>query len=112
MIRITSRKDGFRRCGIAHTKEPVEYPDDRFSEEGLEILKAEPMLIVDTAEVTKPSEPTEEKLIKAAKEAIDAGKTTNDGKPTVDAMTAILGHPITSQDRDAAWEKIQAEGNE
>lgn len=47
MIRITSKKAGFRRCGMPHPKEPVDYPDDRFSEEELDILKAEPMLIVE-----------------------------------------------------------------
>ena len=112
MIKITSKKDGFRRCGMAHSKEPVEHSDDWFSEEDLEILKAEPMLIVETAEEMTPPEPTEEELIEAAREAIVSGKITNDGKPTVGAMMAILGRPVTAQDRDAAWEKIQAEGSE
>jgi len=47
MIRIKSKKDGFRRCGIAHPATPMEYPDDRFSKEELRILKAEPMLVVE-----------------------------------------------------------------
>jgi len=47
MIRITAKKDGFRRCGIAHGKEPVEYPDDRFSPAQLKQLRAEPMLVVE-----------------------------------------------------------------
>lgn len=50
MIRITSKKAGFRRCGMPHPKEPVDYPDDRFSEEELDILMAEPMLIVELIE--------------------------------------------------------------
>jgi len=48
MIRITSKKAGFRRCGMPHPKKPVAYPDDRFSEEEIEILKAETMLIVES----------------------------------------------------------------
>ena len=48
MIRITSKRAGFRRCGMPHPKEPVDYPDDRFSEEELDILMAESMLIVET----------------------------------------------------------------
>ena len=47
MIRISSKREGFRRCGIAHTVEPVEYPDDRWSADELRRLQGEPMLTVD-----------------------------------------------------------------
>ena len=47
MIRIKSKKPTFRRCGITHQAGWMEYPDDRFSEAALAILKAEPMLIVE-----------------------------------------------------------------
>lgn len=47
MIRITSKREGFRRCGIAHSKTPKEYPDDKFTKEQLAALKAEPMLMVE-----------------------------------------------------------------
>lgn len=54
MIVITSRKDGFRRAGIAHPARPTGYPparptgypDDFFSDERLRLLEAEPMLTV------------------------------------------------------------------
>lgn len=46
MIRITSKREGFRRCGIAHSRAAVDYPDDRFSPEEFAVLKAEPMLLV------------------------------------------------------------------
>lgn len=46
MIRIISKKDGFRRCGIAHSSKPTDYPDDQFSKKELKRLKAEPMLVV------------------------------------------------------------------
>ena len=46
MIKIKSKKAGFRRCGVAHPKEAA-YPDDRFSKEELAVLKAEPMLTVE-----------------------------------------------------------------
>ena len=46
MIRIQSKKQGFRRCGIAHPEAPTDYKDDFFSEKQLAQLKAEPMLIV------------------------------------------------------------------
>ena len=46
MIIITSKKHGFRRCGVAHPKEPTEYADDVFTPEQVETLQAEPMLTV------------------------------------------------------------------
>lgn len=49
MIRIKSEKAGFRRCGIAHPAQWVEYPDGRFSDEELKRLEAEPMLKVEKA---------------------------------------------------------------
>ena len=48
MIRITSKRDGFRRCGVAHPATPTEYPKERFTEEELGTLLAEPMLTVET----------------------------------------------------------------
>jgi hypothetical protein len=47
MIRIRSKRGGFRRCGIAHPESPVDYPDDKFSKKQLEELKGEPMLFVE-----------------------------------------------------------------
>ena len=46
MIIITSRKDGFRRAGLAHPAAATEYPDGFFSQEQLEMLRTEPMLQV------------------------------------------------------------------
>ena len=46
MIIITSKKDGFRRAGIAHPAQTTEYPDGFFSDEQLELLRQEPMLYV------------------------------------------------------------------
>lgn len=53
-IRITAKRDGFRRAGIAHHGTQT-YPADHFSEEELAALKAEPMLVVD--EIDEPEQP-------------------------------------------------------
>jgi hypothetical protein len=50
MIQIISKEDGFRRCGVAHSKTATEYRDGRFTAEQLEILQAEPMLVVQVIE--------------------------------------------------------------
>lgn len=64
MITITSKQDGFRRCGVAHPGVATDYPNDRFSEEELEILQNEPMLTV----VVSENKPAEEKTGKNKKE--------------------------------------------
>lgn len=46
-LKIISKKDGFRRCGVAHPAAPVIYPDGTFTPEQVERLKSEPMLIVE-----------------------------------------------------------------
>lgn len=54
MIRIKSKKAGFRRCGVAHADRWTEYPDDRFSAEQIAVLKAEPMLVVECVKDPTP----------------------------------------------------------
>jgi hypothetical protein len=46
-IRITAKRDGFRRCGVAHSETPTTYPADYFNKEQLATLKADPYLIVE-----------------------------------------------------------------
>jgi len=47
MIRIRSKIAGFRRAGVAHAAAWTEYPDDRFTEEQLDMICGEPMLQVE-----------------------------------------------------------------
>lgn len=64
MIRITAKKDGFRRAGISHAG-TREYADGRFSLEELAALKAEPLLVVEEiAESPKTKTPTSESAAK------------------------------------------------
>jgi len=56
-IRISSKRDGFRRCGMRHPKGPVDYPDNKFSAAEIKLLKEEPMLKV---EVIKNRDKAEE----------------------------------------------------
>jgi len=60
MIRITSKQHNFRRCRIAHPKGTTEYPDDKFTEEQIKILQAEPKLTVEIVEDGEQIEGTEE----------------------------------------------------
>lgn len=58
MIRISSKQDGFRRCGVAHPKQATEYPDKQFTELQLKILQTEPMLKVEV--ITEEKKKTKE----------------------------------------------------
>ncbi|MNN20940.1 hypothetical protein D3C81_1342450 [compost metagenome] len=43
---ITAKRNGFRRCGIAHSAEGCYFPDGYFTAEQLKALKDERMLVV------------------------------------------------------------------
>ncbi|WP_432321845.1 HI1506-related protein [Yersinia enterocolitica] len=45
-IQITAKRDGFRRCGMAHSDKTQTYTDGHFSSSVLAELMAEPMLVV------------------------------------------------------------------
>ena len=69
-IGISSRQEGFRRCGIAHSISRTEYADDHFSKEQLAALKAEPMLVVHLVK-DEPPGPNAAKAIALVKGAAD-----------------------------------------
>ena len=67
-IQITCLRPGFRRCGLAHPA-LAEYPADRFTEDQLRMLKAEPMLVVTELPDAPPAdEPTGTKKSRPTKE--------------------------------------------
>lgn len=47
VLRITARRDGFRRAGISHPRQPTEYQAERFTPAEVENLLAEPSLTVE-----------------------------------------------------------------
>lgn len=51
-ITITAKRDGFRRCGVAHRDVPVTWPDGSFTDEQIAILRAEPSLVVHTGAIS------------------------------------------------------------
>lgn len=78
MIRITAKRDGFRRCGVNHFAVPTEYPSDFFTEGELAVLKGEPMLVVEELEDPAPekSDPDEGKGKGKGSGAKSEGKDT------------------------------------
>jgi hypothetical protein len=76
-ILIASKKEGFRRCGVAHSIALVEHPDDRFTADELERLLFEPMLTV----VAVPNEAGDDAgKSDDADKYDDAGETGNAGE--------------------------------
>lgn len=49
-LKITAKRNGFRRAGMAHPDHAVVHPDGTFSAAQVEQLKADPMLVVDEVE--------------------------------------------------------------
>jgi hypothetical protein len=57
VIRIAAKPDkGFRRAGMHHPKQAVEYPIDSLTDEQIEALQNEPMLDVEIADVPAEKE--------------------------------------------------------
>lgn len=49
-LRITAKRDGFRRAGIEHSTTPTVHAVKALSAEQIEALKAESMLVVEDVE--------------------------------------------------------------
>ncbi len=60
-LRIISKVEGFRRCGIEHTTTPKTYPCTKFTEQQIKQLKADKMLIVDEVEYEEKKDDKESK---------------------------------------------------
>lgn len=73
MIEIKSKKEGFRRCGVAHAREAA-YPDNRFTAAELAILQAEPMLTV-TIRPDKPAAADPVMASEASQPPVDADQS-------------------------------------
>ena len=74
-VTITARREGFRRCGIAHSAQPVVYPAEYWSDDELDALRAEPnLIVVDTpandGEAGIPTTPTIEAALEGALSAL------------------------------------------
>jgi hypothetical protein len=91
MIRITAKKDGFRRGGISHPAAATEYPDNKFTPAELEVLKKEPMLVVELVagstkdEVLNVAKTVELILAAATLEALETIVANDTRKGVIDA---------------------------
>ena len=50
-LRIISKREGFRRCGVSHSETATYYDLSAFTGEQIDMLVADPMLVVDVVDV-------------------------------------------------------------
>ncbi len=119
MIIISSARDGFRRCGVAHPAAPTSYADDYFDADQLAILQAEPMLTVALAETDggeKKNQLSRGERLSAACAQLDADTENQEhwtvaGEPQIKALEALSGEKkVTAAERDAAWNAFNEAG--
>ncbi|KAA6172714.1 HI1506-related protein [Pseudomonas veronii] len=110
-IIITSKRDGFRRCGVAHSSTVARYPDDFFSEAQLRALSKEPQLILayEEDEFDQVQDRRDESF-----QEVDVSKapgtTQNHQSQTLEANVTALGVGVVlpvapvAGDLDSLWE--------
>lgn len=94
-IVIRSRREGFRRCGIAHSVAPTTYPDNQFGASQLDALRSEPMLIVEEAVVGDEE-----------KSDAGAGKTPATPRKTTPAAPASSPAPASEKSDASAGDQL------
>ncbi|GJL37206.1 hypothetical protein TUM17576_40260 [Enterobacter hormaechei] len=83
-ITITSKRDGFRRCGVAHRDVPVTWPDGQFTAAEIAILKSEPQLVVHEGGIVRDDVQSDLQLARSRiidlEATIDQLRTTGQGE--------------------------------
>jgi hypothetical protein len=84
-IIVKSKREGFRRCGVAFSKKAKEYPDDFFDAEQLAILDAEPMLEVTGVDYPEEQTAQGDGVVKTPVDAVDGQHYKIHGYPMNEA---------------------------
>ncbi|QPR26778.1 hypothetical protein I6G97_00610 [Edwardsiella hoshinae] len=113
MIYITSKRNGFYRCGVAHSEHTTAWADDHFSPEQLAILEAEPMLIVTRDNPQAQSQQAAEQQIAALKAALVDAQQRNDAlSAELEAANARVAElTANSPTPEPVTDKAKAKGN-
>lgn len=105
MIFITSKREGFARCGVRFSETTTSYPDDRFTPEQLADLESEPMLVVSRDAGVTAGQAAEQ--ISRLKNALD---TAEHEVAVVTAERDVLHQQLADMtaERDALREQLAA----
>ncbi|WP_395505955.1 HI1506-related protein [Ectopseudomonas hydrolytica] len=76
IVRIKSKRDGYRRCGISHPRLATDHPAERFTESMLAKLQADPVLAVELIDGELPG-PAQESGQGGGSESGDTGSNTD-----------------------------------
>lgn len=108
-IRITAKRDGFRRAGIAHPATPVDHEPGTFTKQQFAELMGEPMLVVQEVEVPdEEGDPADANTdVEKLSLWLRPEDFTSAGVPKTEAVTRILGRPVTAAERDQLWAAAQ-----
>ncbi|ECZ6449750.1 hypothetical protein F8W75_00040 [Salmonella enterica] len=106
MIFITSKREGFARCGVRFSETTTPYPDDRFTPEQLAELEAEPMLVVSRESAGMTAVQATEQISRL-KDALD---TAEHEVAVVTAERDVLHQQLADMttERDALREQLAA----
>lgn len=104
-ITITSKRDGFRRCGVAHKDTPVVWPEGSFTAEQIATLKAEPMLVVyDGAQVSQGSLEREASGLRDRNTELE----TRSEQLTGEIVTLKASLQVLTDDKEALQKSVDA----
>ncbi|NBF12855.1 HI1506-related protein [Pseudomonas sp. Fl4BN1] len=95
VIVITAKRNGFRRCGVAHSDQPTTWQPDDFTEEQWEALFKEPQLFVTTGEVDLDSERERNHGLTSATSLPQASNALEEVESKApETVAAPLGHEV------------------
>lgn len=101
-ITITSKRDGFRRCGVAHRDVPVTWPDGSFTDEQIAILRAEPALVVHIGALSGDDDKLKAALGRVQELESQLEEVTTDRDRLQAELTVSGGVPVPEVSDDAA----------
>lgn len=101
-ITITSKRDGFRRCGVAHRDVPVTWPDGSFTDEQIAILRAEPALVVHIGALSGDDDKLKAAQGRIQELEIQLEEVTTDRDRLQAELTVSGGVPVPEVSDDAA----------
>ena len=93
-ICITSKRDGFRRCGVDHPSTRTEYPDGVFTPAQVKTLQGEPMLVVELIPAGKTLNATDTIALVQAATTTDALDQLASGESRKGVLDAIAKRRI------------------
>ncbi|MFP8400813.1 HI1506-related protein [Raoultella ornithinolytica] len=111
-ITITAKRDGFRRCGVAHRDVPVTWPDGHFTDEEIAILRAEPSLVVHIGALSGDDDKLKTALGRLKEQetiSLQLAFEASDMKNKLESTEAALAE--MTADRDRLQEALTAAGS-